>query len=726
MTENKEFKKFDKNLSYILSSSSGAASWSDLLPFTKEIYNLLDKKKTEFNFSFLTDKNTLSKRLAQCLNPECPGGVHEVVINIYSIIFENILSKNNGKLEDNLGIYSSGLFPFFSYASIPNKLNFLKNIIESCFLKLDQNELTLCLPGLLSSLIPGLDDNNDKTSQAIYKVFDKIKEKMKKGVFYGTYWSLLLKNKSLRASGIKYLSERIIKYIDYANLDEEKKKEIIENEFPNINNLVVNSLCQLIEEQDIPTVRLAMDFLILRLPLTKENIMLNDKAKITLIISALKLLIKNEYSTTRRLSNWLMGTSNIDDEIDLDSPDIIYKMDLVVEAFKIMFNSPTLINSENLKNYIKILDQLFVQQIEFADFILSKIAYDLIKCFVDFWQNELNSSENVLKNETIKQLNNFFHKDNNYIECLWKSIGTYLDSTQERKDLQFEKKDYSSVKYINSFIFETIQTLKFCYLFIDLQSNEERVKYYIPIINNLLKIINKLVFENRDDIQRIRHIIFTTLVFTKSMQEKNLTNNNNNLILISNNTSESNIETKKTQLKRASSLFSQNEEAVENEDDINEIYNISEESSLKSLLANKIYENILSSLTETIENYQNYYIKLLCQFLLFEKNSQITKNEISIFRNSTELMIRLQEYSQNNEIPKWLLYVEKIIFDNNGNTRLSLEAANCLLDLNLSSFNEHEIYQIIKNNFIEKDIDSCNIEMDNFTEETQKDKKKKN
>ena len=725
MTENKEFKKFDKNLSYILSSSSGAASWSDLLPFTKEIYNLLEKKKTEFNFSFLTDKNTLSKRLAQCLNPECPGGVHEVVINIYSIIFENILSKNNGKLEDNLGIYSSGLFPFFSYASIPNKLNFLKNIIESCFLKLDQNELTLCLPGLLSSLIPGLDDNNDKTSQAIYKVFDKIKEKMKKGVFYGTYWSLLLKNKSLRASGIKYLSERIIKYIDYANLDEEKKKEIIENEFPNINNLVVNSLCQLIEEQDIPTVRLAMDFLILRLPLTKENIMLNDKAKITLIISALKLLIKNEYSTTRRLSNWLMGTSNIDDEIDLDSPDIIYKMDLVVEAFKIMFNSPTLINSENLKNYIKILDQLFVQQIEFADFILSKIAYDLIKCFVDFWQNELNSSENVLKNETIKQLNNFFLKDNNYIECLWKSIGTYLDSTQERKDLQFEKKDYSSVKYINSFIFETIQTLKFCYLFIDLQSNEERVKYYIPIINNLLKIINKLVFENRDDIQRIRHIIFTTLVFTKSMQEKNLTNNNNNLILISNNTSESNIETKKTQLKRASSLFSQNEEAVENEDDINEIYNISEESSLKSLLANKIYENILSSLTETIENYQNYYIKLLCQFLLFEKNSQITKNEISIFRNSTELMIRLEEYSQNNEIPKWLLYVEKIIFDNNGNTRLSLEAANCLLDLNLSSFNEHEIYQIIKNNFIEKDIDSCNIEMDNFTEETQKDKKNK-
>ena len=133
ISENKEFKKFDKNLTNILSSSSGAASWSDLLPFTKEILQLLEKRKDDFDFSFLTDRITLSKRLAQCLNPECPGGVHEVVIKIYTIIFQNILSKNNNKLADNLGIYSSGLFPFFSYASIANKLIFLDSIVTSCF-----------------------------------------------------------------------------------------------------------------------------------------------------------------------------------------------------------------------------------------------------------------------------------------------------------------------------------------------------------------------------------------------------------------------------------------------------------------------------------------------------------------------------------------------------------------------------------------------------------------
>ena len=719
MAETKEFKRFEKNLSSILSSSAGAGSWSDLLPFSKEIFQLLEKKKGEFNFAYLTDRNTLAKRLAQCLNPECPGGVHEVVINIYNVLFQNILSKNNGKLEDNLGIYCSGLFPFFSYASIPNKLLFLDNIVTSCLLKLDQNELNLCLPGLLSSLIPGLDDNNDTTSQKIYSTFDEIRKLVKKGVFYGTYWSLLLKNKSLRQSGIKYLFEKIIKYDDYVVLDEEKKKEKVEDEFPNINNLVVNSLSQLIEEQDIPTVRIAMDFIILRIPLTKGNTMLNDEAKIVLLISALKLLIKNEYSTTRRLSSWLLGTSNFDDEIDLESPDFIYKMDLVVQAFKIMFNSQNLIDSENLKNYIKILDQLFVQQIEFADFILSKIAYDLILCFVNFWETELNSSENVHKNDTIKKLNSFFIKDYNYLECLWKSIGTYLDSIQEKIHLQSDKEDYLNYKFIEKLLYQILQLLKFCFLYLELQSNIERVKYYIPIIDNLLKIINKFNFVNRDSIRKIRHVLFTTLVFTKSLQSKNIQNNN---LLLNTSSSETNLKENPSELDRKISLFTQlNEEGNENDKyGEKEVYDISEESSLQNILNNKNNEKIMNSLTETISNYQNNYIKILGQFLLIQNKSQITKNEITIFKNLTELMIRLQEYAQNKELPEWVKYLEKIIFNNDVHIKLSLEAANSLVDLNLSSFNDHEIYKLIKNNLLEGEIDSSIIDIDYLNKIIQK------
>ena len=117
-------------------------------------------------------------------------------------------------------------------------------------------------------------------------------------------------------------------------------------------------------------------------------------------------------------------------------------------------------------------------------------------------------------------------------------------------------------------------------------------------------------------------------------------------------------------------------------------------------------DEVLNSFTDTIANYENFYKDLLKIFLLFKKNTQITKNEIYIFRNSTELMIRLQEYAKENKQPEWMQYIKRIIFDEEINIILSLEAANCLLDLNLSSFKGHEKYQNIKSEFSEKEINS--------------------
>jgi hypothetical protein len=147
-----------------------------------------------------------------------------------------------------------------------------------------------------------------------------------------------LRNKLLRSSGTKYLLEKIIKYSDLVKLDEIEQKEIISNVYPNINTVVVNALCQVIEEKDIPTVCTGMDFIITRLPLTNSNKLIEDDAKITLLISAFKLLIKNDYSTTRRLKNLILGISHDDDDVDLESEDMKYKINLVIDASLKIFN----------------------------------------------------------------------------------------------------------------------------------------------------------------------------------------------------------------------------------------------------------------------------------------------------------------------------------------------------------------------------------------------------
>ena len=85
--------------------------------------------------------------------------------------------------------------------------------------------------------------------------------------------------------------------------------KLINNYFPNIDSLVVNTLCAVIESEteEVQIIRFGMDFIIFHFPLIEENKIISDELKSILLTSALKLFIWNEYSTTRRLMNWLLG-----------------------------------------------------------------------------------------------------------------------------------------------------------------------------------------------------------------------------------------------------------------------------------------------------------------------------------------------------------------------------------------------------------------------------------
>ena len=160
-----------------------------------------------------------------------------------------------------------------------------------------------------------------------------------------------------------------------------------------------------------------------RLPLSKENAIISDESKINLIQGTLRFLIKNDYSLIKRLYFWIVGANPTEEEVKYDTPDMIYKMGLVVSALKKVFISEEKINSEDLKNYVTIISKLFSEQINFVDFMLPQISYDLILIFVEFWLTELNSSENAINEETIKCLRKFFKDKDNYV-YLWKSMLT--------------------------------------------------------------------------------------------------------------------------------------------------------------------------------------------------------------------------------------------------------------------------------------------------------------
>ena len=561
------------------------------------------------------------------------------------------------------------IFPFFPNANKANKQKFLDKIVKGIFCNLNEVELKLCLPGLLSSLIPGLDDNNEETTKNIYSAFDELDSKVKHN-FFGVYWMLLLRCKHLRNSGIKYLLEKVIKYKDIKSQDESTQKVTIEKYFPNINTTVVNALREIIKENDIPIVRNGMDFILTRLPLSRDNTMVSDEAKINLIISALNLFVKNDYSTIRRLKSWILGLENQDDEVDYNSDDMKYKMGLglVITAFKNIFKSEKNLDKEVIKNNISIFQRFLDSDEEFVNKILSSTAFPALKSVVNYWEKNLDSSEEAMNEQIISQITKFFNKNDKYFECLWESLDSSIIIDPE------------NLKNID----DIISPLKFCLIYIYNETNEKRMKYYIPIITKILSQIKQIPLK-REEFKYLKKVVMIALAYTKTLQETKFQEKNDEAeedILgdLKNNKENSNSE--------VLTLSGKDNWSFVATPGITDVYEISDEFNLKSLLAYD--KNLVEKLSANIVEYQEYYVGILNEFLATgkeeNKNNQITRFEIGFFRQIAELTIRLQEYNQTeqNEIPKWIKYLEKIIFnysDYNTDSILSIEAANILLDL---------------------------------------------
>jgi hypothetical protein len=141
----------------------------------------------------------------------------------------------------DLGIYSSGLFPFFQYASSGNKTAYL-NVIKKHYLEISDQELTLCLPGFLVSILPGLEDQNEQIHKLIKEIFSKARQKVGEINFFGVYWAVILRTTRVRLSGMKYLVEAIPAYKIYDEGNEETRRDYVRNYYPNVGVLVVNSM----------------------------------------------------------------------------------------------------------------------------------------------------------------------------------------------------------------------------------------------------------------------------------------------------------------------------------------------------------------------------------------------------------------------------------------------------------------------------------------------------
>lgn len=149
--DSQEVRRYEAEVLAVLHSFDKAKEWADLNNCLQKLLRVFSHPGTTVAssyapfstlgtppfFPFVPHKAVVAKRLAQCLNPLLPSGVHTRALETYAAIFERIGPDG---LSKDLATYSAGLLPFFQDGATHVKPLFL-DLINAYYLPLGKHRL---------------------------------------------------------------------------------------------------------------------------------------------------------------------------------------------------------------------------------------------------------------------------------------------------------------------------------------------------------------------------------------------------------------------------------------------------------------------------------------------------------------------------------------------------------------------------------------------------------
>ncbi|CDR95652.1 dopey, N-terminal domain containing protein, putative [Babesia bigemina] len=306
ITQWSDKKKLEAEVQYILLQFEKPKEWADLM-------NCLIRLHRSIRQSMICEipqKETICKRLAQCLNPQLPSGIHARALEVYGSILEKAGSEG---LAQNLALFSSGLFPFFTYSSSSVRPIFL-NLIEQFYIPLGK-KLLPCLIGLLICIIPGLEDDKSESYEQVYKALERISDCVSERSYMRALWLILLNASKIRLATLTVIANKLAPGLPL--LPPERVDILV----PHRHVLVIRSLEATTEDESLLVLREMINLLIKHFPL--DSNILSDADKSLLCRQCLKLLTKRNWSLNRRLYQWIFNATN-DFNTSPESLDLTY------------------------------------------------------------------------------------------------------------------------------------------------------------------------------------------------------------------------------------------------------------------------------------------------------------------------------------------------------------------------------------------------------------------
>ncbi|KAF5280713.1 hypothetical protein FQR65_LT15003 [Abscondita terminalis] len=349
--------------------------WADLISSLGKLNKVL---LGYTKFPVIPRRIKISKRLAQCMHPALPSGVHLKALETYDIIFK---CMGTNRLSHELFIYSAGLFPLLGHAAMTIR-PILLQLYETHFVPL-RARLRPALSGFLSGVLPGLETGSDhfeRTNALLEAVCDGVGPAW----FYTCIWQCVRSNGPIRLPAISYV------------LTHYSRKVSMEDQLYLIGNdidVMVSGLCAAVQDSSVLVQRSALDLLMVCFPMHNTQLLYADMVR--LVTASLATILRRDMSLNRRLYSWLLGTEVNINALHLDHPLIkklnelpeshahteayfeLYSYDVLAEAIRV-----TLIQGSNevpvdIKPY-RLLTSLFDKP-QIGPVILDSVLYDVFR-----------------------------------------------------------------------------------------------------------------------------------------------------------------------------------------------------------------------------------------------------------------------------------------------------------------------------------------------------------
>ncbi|XP_031783167.1 protein dopey-1 homolog isoform X3 [Nasonia vitripennis] len=376
-----------------LKSFDYTSEWADLISALGKLNKVL---LSNMKFPVIPRRIKISKRLAQCMHPALPSGVHLKALETYDIIFK---CMGTNRLSHELFIYSAGLFPLLGNAAM-NVRPLLLTVYETHFVPLGER-LRPALSGFLSGVLPGLEEGSDHFDRT-NSLLEKVCEGVGPAHFYACLWDCLASNSGIRLPAISFALTHFNKkwpmedqlYIMGTNVD-----------------IMVAALCAGVQDSSVLVQRSALDLLLVGFPVHNSQLSRNDMVNI--LTAALTTILRRDMSLNRRLFAWLLGTevntSILKKKADRVAAETsaayfdIYSKDMLIEAIKTTLKTICNENPQDLKPY-RILISL-LDKPDIGPVILDDILYEVYRTFYNACSV---SSKHSKSNEVIKSVNLLF------------------------------------------------------------------------------------------------------------------------------------------------------------------------------------------------------------------------------------------------------------------------------------------------------------------------------